>query len=327
MTCRPCTSLQGSVADCLPTSFSDTSQLSLWNGNPTPVASCENEPQKDGSPDCTCGKAMSDCSIHPNTPEKWIASMRDSLVKTLALLESRQVYLREPDQVFTEKSCGLLASFDPATCSWKTLQQSFLTDSEPFSATWPRWGMTAGGSAYAHPMSGRRITEIDGLQWPTVGTRGFTNDGDLMALGKKCESLEEMNGMAYRAAAKKKAMYWPTPMAGERDASPRWMKTRSGGLSLEPNLAGAVKMWPTPIANDAKNSTLPEFQRFRDGMAGALMRDGEKAGGQLNPDWVAWLMGFPIAWANSKATEMRKFRSKPQPLGDCSAVNEVEIAA
>ena len=357
MTCRPCTYLQESVADCLPTSFSDTSQLSLWSGNPTPAKSCENEPQMDGSTDCTCGKAMCDCSIHPNTPEKWIASMRDSLAKTLALLESKQAYLREPEAVFTEKSCALLASFDPATCSWKTLQQSFLTDSEPFSATWPRWGMTAGGSAYAHPMSGRRITEIDGLQWPTVGTRGFTNDGDLMALGKKCESLEEMNGMAYRAAAKKKAMYWPTPMAGERDASPRWMKTRSGGLSLEPNLAVAVKMWPTPRANDAekrgnfnaankrnglpaaaklyptpttndaKNSTLPESLRFRDGMAGALMRDGEKAGGQLNPDWVAWLMGFPIAWANSKATEMRKFRSKPQPLGDCSAVNEVEIAA
>jgi hypothetical protein len=110
---------------------------------------------------------MSDCSIHPSTPEKWIASMQDSLARTLALLESRQEYLREPDQVFTVKSCALLASFDRDTCSWKTLQQSFLTDSEPFSQTWPRWGMTAGGFAYEHPMSGRRITETDFSCLPT----------------------------------------------------------------------------------------------------------------------------------------------------------------
>jgi len=306
-----------SEADCLLTSSSDTGQLSLLSGSHTPAKSCANEQQKDGSPDCTCGKGTLDCSIHPSTPEKWIASMQDSLVKTLALLESRQAYLKEPDQVFTEKSCVLLASFDRDTCSWRTLQQSFLTDSEPYSETWPRWGMTQGGAAYAHPMSERRITEIDGLHWPTVGTRGFTNDGDLVALGKKCESLEEMNGMAYRAAKKKKAMYWPTPMAGERDVSPRWMKTRSNGLSMEPNLAGAVKLYPTPTTNDAKNSTLPESQRFRDGMAGALMRDGEKAGGQLNPDWVAWLMGFPIGWANSKDMVTRKSRCKPQQHGNC----------
>lgn len=162
MTCRPCTSLQESAADCLPTSFSDTRQLSLLNGNHTPVESCANEPQKDGFHNCTCGKAMSGCSIHPNTRDEWIASMRDSLAKTLALLESRQAYLMEPDQVFTVKSCVLLASFDRDSCSWRTLQQSFLTGSEPFSQTWPRWGMTAGGSAYAHPMSERRITETDG---------------------------------------------------------------------------------------------------------------------------------------------------------------------
>ena len=151
-----------SVADCWPTSVSDPGQLSLLSGSHTPAKSYVSEPPKDGSPSCTCGKEMSDCSIHPSTPEKWIASMRDSLAKTLALLESRQAYLREPDQVFTEKSCVLLTSLDRDTCSWRTLQQSFLTDSEPFSQTWPRWGMTQGGYAYAHPMSERRITETGG---------------------------------------------------------------------------------------------------------------------------------------------------------------------
>jgi hypothetical protein len=93
--------------------------------------------------------------------------MRASLAKTLALLESRQAYLREPDQVFTKKSCVLLTSLNLDTCFWRTLQQSFLTDSEPFSQTWPRWGMTQGGVAYEHPMSGRRITGTGGFFWAT----------------------------------------------------------------------------------------------------------------------------------------------------------------
>ena len=53
---------------------------------------------------------------------------------------------------------------------------------------------------------------------------------------------------------------------------------------------------PTPTCNDAKNSTLPPSQEKRDGMAGYLMRNGERSGGQLNPDWVEWLMGWPIGW-------------------------------
>ena len=301
MTCRPCTSLQESAADYLPTSFSDMSQLSLWSGNHTPAKSYENEPQKDGSPDCTCGKETSDCSIHPTTPDAWIASMQDSLARTLASLESRQAYLREPDQVFTEKSCALLASFDRATCFWRTLQQSFLTDSEPFSQTWPRWGMTAGGYAYAHPMSGRRIIEIDGFYWQTPVADDSVNreKGKFNSRGEPKLSAQ--------------VKYWPTPRANDAE------KRGNFDTSNKRNgLPAAAKMWPTPTTNDAKNSTLPESQIFRDGMAGALMRDGEKAGGQLNPDWVAWLMGFPIAWANSKATETRKSHCKPPSLGVCS---------
>ena len=255
------------------------------SGINTPVKSCANEPPKDGSPNCTCGKEMSDCSIHPSTPEKWIASMRDSLAKTLALLESRQAYLREPDQVFTEKSCVLLTLLDRDTCSWRTLQQSFLTDSEPFSQTWPRWGMTQGGVAYAHPMSERRITETGGFCWPTPSATEHTGGGSAKS------GIQALTN-----------------------------QRRPSGATMSFRLRDAVKVWPTPTTNDAKNSTLPESQRFRDGMAGALMRDGVKAGGQLNPNWVGWLMGFPIGWASSKATETRKSRSKPQPHGDCSEV-------
>lgn len=63
------------------TSSSATNQLSLLSGMNMPAKSCENEQQMDGSPICECGKGMSDCLIHPSTPEKWIASMQECMLK------------------------------------------------------------------------------------------------------------------------------------------------------------------------------------------------------------------------------------------------------
>lgn len=159
---KQCICLQDMAEDCLQTSSLGIRQLSLLSGMDMLAKSSENEQQTDGSPICKCGKGMSECLIHPNTPEKWIAYMQDFLAKTLALLENRQAYLREPDQVFTEKSCGSLAWYDQNSFSWKTYQQSLVMGWEPFSETWPRWGMTLDGAAFVHPMSERLIKEIDG---------------------------------------------------------------------------------------------------------------------------------------------------------------------
>lgn len=50
--------------------------------------------------------------------------------------------------------------------------------------------------------------------------------------------------------------------------------------------------------------------------------DPATIGGLLNPNWVGWLMGFPIGWANSKVMAMPKSHSKPQSHGDCSEVSK-----
>lgn len=74
---------------------------------------------------------------------------------------------------------------------------------------------------------------------------------------------------------------------------------RAGASPTSGNgLATLVSLFPTPACNDAKNSTLPPSQAQRDGMAGSLIRNGEPSGGQLNPDWVEWLMNWPIGWSS-----------------------------
>jgi hypothetical protein len=279
---------------CLPTSFSATDQLSLLSGMDTPAKSSESELPMDGSPACECMKGMSACSTHPSTPEAWIASMRDSLARTLASLESRQVYLREPDQVFTEKSCASLAWFDQSSSSWKTYQQSLVTGWEQYSETWPRWGMTAGGSAYAHPMSERRITETDGSHWLPTPTATANQMAPSMQKHRGCRNL-----------------ILPTPTT--IDAGTGRFNTSIGGTP-RPTLALMARknLWPTPTAHNAKETGAPSQMERK------TVQLGDLVGGSLNPQFVEWLMGFPIGFTDSKGWVMPKSRSKPQQPTACS---------
>lgn len=308
MSLEQCTFSPESEADCLQTSSSDTGQLSLLSGSHTPAKSCENEPQKDGSPACMCGKGTLGCSIHPSTPDKWIAFMRDSLAKTLALLESRQAYLREPEVAFTAKSSESLAWFDRDTCSWRTYQRSLVTDSEPYSQTWPRWGMTLGGAAYAHPMSERRITETGGSYLPTPLTIAVSTGKSEQTYQRDIQRVGTATWQAVLAVADR---MWPTPRAN-----------KIGGVSsanFRPTLEQSVNMWLTPVARDHRSPGRSRLERTGS-KAGECLP--QVVGGQLNPNWVGWLMGFPIAWANSKATVTPKSRSKPQQPGSCSEAAE-----
>ena len=305
-----CTYSQEPVVDSLQTESLDIPHWLQLSGNPTLHKSSENAGMRDGFPDCECGKGTFNCLIHPNTPEKWIASMRDSLAKTLASLESNQAWVREPDQVFTAKSCALLTRYDHDSCSWKTSQQSFLTDSEPFSETWPRWGMTAGGAAYAHPMSERRITETGGfyLPTPTTGSGGGERSGARAGTG-------DLHFMARKGL-------WPTPrensaMAAAITPESAWNTNRFPNLET---MVGRM-MWPTPSATDGKGSPTPSAtaQRLAESARGVrlpeeLTRRGDI--GKLNPAWVEWLMGWPVGYTVLRHSETGKSRSKPQWLGD-----------
>jgi hypothetical protein len=51
-------------------------------------------------------------------------------------------------QVFGGNTPGSLASYDPASSSWKTSQLSLVAGLDGFSETWPRSGMMLGGIAY-----------------------------------------------------------------------------------------------------------------------------------------------------------------------------------
>lgn len=53
-------------------------------------------------------------------------------------------------------------------------------------------------------------------------------------------------------------------------------------------------MYPTPTVNDSKNNN-PPSQKNRN-----TPPLNSSVDGQLNPDWVEWLMGWPIGWSDLK---------------------------
>ena len=86
---------------------------------------------------------------------------------------------------------------------------------------------------------------------------------------------------------------WKTPIAS--DAANRQFYHNSRG---EPNLSGMVQMWPTPRAQSATGaSEAPNRQGSPDLQT--------VCGGQLNPTWVEWLMGFPIEWTELSVSGTR----------------------
>ena len=85
---------------------------------------------------------------------------------------------------------------------------------------------------------------------------------------------------------------WKTPIASESANREFYHNSRG-----EPNLSGMVKMWPTPIATDWKNRGCKDYRKNREHQLQT------EVGGQLNPTWVEYLMGFPLGWTDLNASE------------------------
>jgi hypothetical protein len=99
---------------------------------------------------------------------------------------------------------------------------------------------------------------------------------------------------------------------------PKWGMMRHGVLfrlrtaehPIEENESG---LWPTPRASDYKGSTNPATaakSRQRIGSCNLQEAVAEsEGGGNMNPNWVEWLMGWPVGWTDCDVLAMDKFQS------------------
>jgi hypothetical protein len=79
-------------------------------------------------------------------------------------------------------------------------------------------------------------------------------------------------------------------------------------------------LWPTPTANGYGNEGSRRIlgRRVEDGTINPEEKIHIEAGhgGQLNPSWVEWLMGWPIGWTDLQPLETGRFRQWLEQHGD-----------
>jgi hypothetical protein len=101
---------------------------------------------------------------------------------------------------------------------------------------------------------------------------------------------------------------WPTPDTCAGGTGPSQMKRN------QPRLQDAVK-FATPCARDWKEQTLSmslakahgNTEKSRHLPRQLSAECPELHGGQLNPTWVEWLMGWPLGWTDLKPSETDRF--------------------
>lgn len=268
-------------------------------------------------------------ALEPWSPST--SSAAGSLARTSATQASAQASTAS-GRAYGQSTPELLASYDPATSSWRTSQLCLDGDLSEFSETWPRSGLMRSGIAYRLP--------------PLVPLTAETGFGLLPTPRADERSQGEGAALAYAEAGFKQpttrnAMrMWPTPDAYPRGGPQDAEKRKAGGHSVSlQDAVHSARMWPTPVVTDAigarnktsrrtkaDESTHNSGTTLTDAMidAGNLSLETDASGsnrvigGSLNPTWVEWLMGFPLGWTALDASETPSSR-KSQKSSDAQS--------
>jgi len=111
---------------------------------------------------------------------------------------------------------------------------------------------------------------------------------------------------------------WPTPTVNGNYNRKGLSLTSGDGLAT----AVIKRMWPTPVCQDSRHAKTrhlnPKCKRWTTNLGEVVMSlECPPVSGSLNPMWVEWLMGWPLAWTDLRPLEMDKFLCVPQQHGRC----------
>ena len=160
------------------------------------------------------------------------------------------------------KCCELLRSSGPAGCLVKMLLASSIWRSTRCFLTWKPSATPGGRSLFLLRPSTPRTGGTDAPSWPTP-TAADTYTGRMKSTQQKAGSMHSLN------------------------------------------LAAAINMWPTPTTGAGLCGGSGNYRQLKDLEARGQITEEERRsmaagnGGQLNPDWVEWLMGFPPGWTEA----------------------------
>lgn len=207
---------------------------------------------------------------------------------------------------------GSLAKYDPVTRSLKTAQLSLLEGLTGCSLTLPKSGWMRDGDCFPQPMLVRSTRENESGYWltPRATETGENVDNFVKRMGDRSDRCA-----GSLSAQVRNPKTWPTPTVCGNYNRPGASATSGMGL------ASAVKLFPTPCATDYKGSPTAERAAERAAESSRGVRLPEEvvkrgaSGGQLNPTWVEWLMGWPIGHTDLKPLGTGRFQEFEQQHG------------
>lgn len=247
-------------------------------------------------------------SIHPESTSSTAAShARTSVLRELVAAwkeSARDYFLRSRDS---------LAKYSLLSSSWKTCLPFGGAGPTLLPDDWPDSGMTLAGECFPLLMWERRTCGSAGGFWPTATATDSKSSRNATVKKRKVQGHSGVTLTDF-------VTLFPTPTAatyGSRNNGKRGDGTTfktAGAPSLE--TMARKNLWPTPVADDAVNRTKGKWNsRGEPKLSAAVMlwptpraQDGPKGGpsqgdtlpaavgGQLNPTWVEWLMGYPLGW-------------------------------
>ena len=266
-------------------------------------------------------KHLSGLMCEPSTAsigvERFLLSLEDSHVNLIQQQENNW-------PIKIQEICGptlpaSLARFDHTSYSWKTCQMSLSGHYPQFSKTFPKWGMMRRGVLWQLPKLEHPTNAQDGSSLPTPTTQANMLC-DSMNHSQAHRNLKKLifptptasdgmrSNLTYGAGnlTLKGAVInqnWPTPTVNHirnhnepiKNYDKRVQDWKEGKTKGKPgiSLGVAVRKYPTPSASEGDKITGLENQMSltkmgREGILGD--------GGKLNPQWVEWLMGWPIGF-------------------------------
>ncbi len=214
------------------------------------------------------------------------------------------------DSTELEAACGGdgLTLFEPADPTGLSLRMSLLLDCEALtgcSLSWNKRATPAGRSWWVLGRSGLATGGIGSGSWPTV----HGNLGN--------------NGPTGTEPGRAVTRTWPTPRAAETG---NYQYDRGDHSKPRPTLTGMAKNWPSPKSRDWKGMGPADHNRKSPCLNAAAAGQPDQANrstngkprdfptptanrriglqshgrnvvkGNLNPDWVSQLMGYPDGW-------------------------------
>ena len=162
-----------------------------------------------------------------------------------------------------------------------------------------------------------RTGATDAPFWPTVQARDWKGPQGKSYLGKAVDlpqavkmwptpTAMDAKGLdrhprkdmttARSCLLSQKVALFPTPTRFDAECGDLWGKEYNGETLHAMKLIQAAKLFPTPTGRCGRGASQTETRQ-----GGPDLQT--EVGGQLNPTWVEWLMGFPLGWTDLGASE------------------------